>query len=159
MKIFFHISHLFEKAEKSFLVLNLKLHLKLSFQVFSHLPTSRVLNYWRVILYDSLYSDMMGTLSSIRDGYPNKWSDFESFWYKVSIKVFFEFQNDQKIFYQNDFIKWLIAMEPRASWNQKSQDPIGPTLRESGSPNHRTDWPPSDRTFICTIKGTYLISP
>ena len=37
MKIFFHISHLFGKAEKSFLDLNLKLHLKLSFQVFSHL--------------------------------------------------------------------------------------------------------------------------
>lgn len=46
---------------------------------------------------------------------PNKWSDFESFWYKVSIKVFFEFQNDQIIFYQNDFIKCPIAMEPMPS--------------------------------------------
>ena len=97
MKIFFHISHLFGKAEKSFLVLNLKLHLKLSFQVFSHLPTSRVLNYWWVILYDSLCLIWWEHYPQLGMVILNKWSDFESFWHKISIKVFSNFKRSQNL--------------------------------------------------------------
>ena len=114
MKIFFHISHLFGKAEKSFLVLNLKLHLKLSFQVFSHLPTSRVLNYWWVILYDSLCWIWWEHYPQLGMVILNKWPDFESFWYKISIELFFKFQNDQKIHF---FIK-TILLSASLRWSQ-----------------------------------------